>query len=178
MKASGRPELTQFADDVLRGLSSDPKWLSSRYFYDDEGSRLFMEIMKLAEYYPTRAELNVFTNYADEIHRAFTDGTDSFDLIELGAGDGSKTAVLIEHFLSKKIPFTYSPIDISQEANDALSTHFAEKFPDLQIEPHTGDYFDVLGSLKHEGDRRKILLFLGSNIGNFQRTRAVAFFSG
>ncbi len=178
MKASGRTELTQFAEDVLRGLSSDPKWLSSRYFYDDEGSRLFMEIMKLPEYYPSRAELNVFTKYADEIHRAFTEGADSFDLIELGAGDGSKTAVLIEHFLSKDIPFTYSPIDISQEANDALSANFSKRFPELQIDPHTGDYFNILESLKHEGDRRKILMFLGSNIGNFQQKKALEFFSG
>jgi len=173
---SSSPELSQFAEDVLRGLSSTPKQLSSRYFYDDEGSRLFMEIMKLPEYYLSRAELKIFTEQTEAIFEAFTDNAGGIDLIELGAGDGTKTAVLIEHFFEKGIDFTYSPIDISQEANDALETNFREKFPELRISPHTGDYFKVLGSLKNGSDRRKIILFLGSNIGNFLRDQAVSFF--
>jgi len=176
MQSCPTPELSQFADDVLRGLSSVPKQLSSKYFYDDEGSRLFQEIMKLPQYYLTRAEFKVFTEQREAICDAFTDGADAIDLIELGAGDGSKTAVLVEHFLEKQIDFTYSPIDISQEANDALLEKFTEKFPGLRIKPHTGDYFKVLASLKNGSSRRKILMFLGSNIGNFQRTQAVDFF--
>ena len=176
MQATTSPELSQFAEDVLKGLSSSPKQLSSRYFYDDEGSRLFMEIMKLPEYYPTRAEMKIFTEQKAAICAAFTDGTDAIDLIELGAGDGTKTAVLIEHLRSTGADFTYQPIDISQEANDALEARFKEKFPALRIDPHTGDYFKVLGSLKNESGRRKVILFLGSNIGNFLRDNAVAFF--
>ena len=170
------PELTQFAEDVLSGLSSTPKRLSSKYFYDDEGSRLFQEIMKLPEYYPTRAEMKIFTENTREIGEAFGKGVEAIDLIELGAGDGTKTAVLIEHFLRQGLDFTYAPIDISQEANDALLARFTEKFPELRIEPHTGDYFKVLGSLKNGSSRRKIVMFLGSNIGNFQRQQAVDFF--
>ncbi len=173
---STSPELTQFAEDVLRGLSSVPKQLSSSYFYDDEGSRLFMEIMKLPEYYLTRAELKIFTEQTDEICNAFVDGTEAIDLIELGAGDGTKTAVLIEHLLDLDVDFTYQPIDISQEANDVLSTRFHEKFPELRINPHTGDYFKILHSLRNGNGRRKVLMFLGSNIGNFSRDKAVSFF--
>ncbi len=176
MNTSPTPELTQFAEDVLRGLSSTPKQLSSKYFYDDEGSRLFQEIMRLPEYYPTRAEYKIFSERTDEISAAFMNGADAIDLIELGAGDGTKTAVLIEHFLKQGIDFTYSPIDISQEANDALSERFRKKFPELRINPHTGDYFKVLGSLRNGSERRKIMMFLGSNIGNFQRDQAVDFF--
>src|SRR5215203_2600633 len=176
MNTSPTPELSPFAEDVLRGLSSVPKQLSSKYFYDDEGSRLFQEIMSLPEYYPTRAELKIFTEQADAICDAFGHGARSIDLIELGAGDGTKTAVLIEHFLRRDIDFTYSPIDISQEANDALLNRFKEKFPELRISPHTGDYFKVLGDLRNGSDRRKVLMFLGSNIGNFQREQAVDFF--
>lgn len=135
-----------------------------------------MEIMKLPEYYPTRAEFKIFEEQTDEICRAFTDGAIGIDLIELGAGDGAKTAVLIHHFLNEGIDFTYSPIDISQEANDALSTRFRTMFPDLKISPLTGDYFKVLGSLKNGSGRRKVLLFLGSNIGNFQQDKALGFF--
>jgi L-histidine N-alpha-methyltransferase len=176
MESSTSPELTQFAEDVLCGLTSTPKQLSSRYFYDDEGSRLFIEIMKLPEYYPTRAEFRIFTEQTDEIYESFTHGADGIDLIELGAGDGAKTAVLIEHFLNQGLDFTYSPIDISQEANDALAARFHEKFPSLKIDPHTGDYFKVLGSLKNCNGRRKVLMFLGSNIGNFSREKALDFF--
>ncbi len=176
MHNSSSPELTQFAADVLRGLSSSPKTLSSRYFYDDEGSRLFMEIMKLPEYYLTRAELKIFTEQTDAICNAFIESSEALDLIELGAGDGTKTAVLIEHLQSKGVDFTYQPIDISREANDTLAAKFKEQFPDLHITPHTGDYFKVLGSLKNGNERRKIILFLGSNIGNFQRDNAVSFF--
>src|SRR5918993_313240 len=170
------PELSQFASDVLEGLSASPKHLSSRYFYDDEGSRLFMEIMKLPEYYLTRAEMKIFTEQTDAICDAFTESVDAIDLIELGAGDGLKTAVLIERLLENGVDFTYQPIDISQEANDALETRFKERFPSLRIDPHTGDYFQILGSLKNGNGRRKVLMFLGSNIGNFLRDNAVAFF--
>lgn len=176
MQASNSTELSPFADDVLAGLSSTPKHLSSRYFYDDEGSRLFMEIMRLPEYYPTRAEMKIFTQQKDAICEAFTSGSTGLDLIELGAGDGSKTAVLIEHLLSMGADFTYQPIDISQEANEALEATFRQKFPRLRIDPHTGDYFRVLGSLRNGNGRRKVILFLGSNIGNFLRDNAVAFF--
>ena len=183
MKTSTTPELSQFASDVLGGLSAEPKHLSSRYFYDDEGSRLFREIMKLPEYYLTRAEMQVFTEQKQEICDAFTTDETSdrnvrvpIDLIELGAGDGLKTAVLIQHLLANDVDFTYQPVDISQEANDALAARFREKFPHLRIDPHTGDYFKVLGSLKSEAGRRKVLMFLGSNIGNFLRDQAVQFF--
>ena len=176
MRSVSTPELTQFASDVLEGLSSEPKHLSSRYFYDDEGSRLFREIMKLPEYYLTRAEMQVFTEQKAAICDAFTEGVEAVDLIELGAGDGSKTTVLVEQLLENGVDFTYQPIDISQEANDALAARFRAKFPDLRIDPHTGDYFKVLGSLKNETGRRKVLMFLGSNIGNFLRGHAVHFF--
>lgn len=176
MDTRATPELTQFAEDVLRGLSSTPKQLSSRYFYDDEGSRLFMKIMELPEYYLTRAEYGIFMEQANKIYLAFTNGAPEIDLIELGAGDGTKTAVLIEHFLDKGLDFTYSPIDISQEANDALSAKFGENFPGLRIRPFTGNYFHVLSSLTNGNGRRKVLMFLGSNIGNFLREQALDFF--
>ncbi len=169
MQSTPTPELTQFAEDVLAGLSSTPKALSSKYFYDDEGSRLFREIMKLPEYYLTGCEEDVFSSQTEEIYRAFANGSDAFDLIELGAGDGTKTAILVDHFLKRGADINYSPIDISQEALDALSAKFTVEFPSLKIETRNGDYFQILQSLKDGNGRRKILLFLGSNIGNFNR---------
>ena len=168
--------MTQFAVDVLSGLSETPKSLSSKYFYDDEGSRLFQEIMKLPEYYLTGCENEIFSTQADAIFSSFANGGGGFDLIELGAGDGTKTAVLVDHFLKQNADITYSPIDISQEALDALSAKFTAEFPLLKMETRTGDYFRILKSLKNGPARRKILLFLGSNIGNFDREHALVFF--
>ncbi len=176
MQSSTSTELTTFAEDVLKGLSSTPKQLSSKYFYDDEGSRLFQEIMKLPEYYLTGCEREIFSSQADPIFRSFENGGGGFDLIELGAGDGTKTAILIEHFLRQAADISYTPIDISQEALDALTIKFAADFPSLRVLARNGDYFRILNELKTLSSRRKVLLFLGSNIGNFDRPRAVDFF--
>ena len=171
-----QPQIEFFAADVMSGLSGEPKSLSSKYFYDDEGSRLFRQIMDLPEYYLTRAEFEIFSTKTKEIFAAFTDSAKSFDLIELGAGDGTKTAVLIDYFLGQKADFTYAPIDISQEAVDALTKKFKVKFPSLSINARTGDYFRILETLKTASAKRKIILFLGSNIGNFSREQAIVFF--
>src|SRR5437762_5754672 len=176
MQSSPSPELTQFAEDVIRGLSATPKALSSKYFYDDEGTRLFQEIMKLPEYYLTGCESEIFSQQGDAIYTGFANGDNAFDLIELGAGDGSKTALLVRHFLKHNADISYSPIDISQEALDALTDKFDREFRSLNMTAMNGDYFKILRSLKNSGGRRKVLLFLGSNIGNFSRDQSVHFF--
>jgi L-histidine N-alpha-methyltransferase len=172
-----KSELDAFAENVLNGLSAKPKHLSSRYFYDDEGSRLFMEIMKLPEYYLTRAETAIFNSRSREICNAFLESSQgAIDVVELGAGDGAKTAILIDCLIRMNADFSYLPIDISQEANDALAARFSRRFPTLRISPLTGDYLEILDSLKTQPQRRKIILFLGSNIGNFTAERADEFF--
>jgi dimethylhistidine N-methyltransferase len=176
MQTTPATEISQFAADVLEGFTATPKHLSSKYFYDDEGSRLFQEIMRLPEYYLTGCEMEIFERQGASICRSFANGDNAFDLIELGAGDGTKTAVLVSHFLERNADITYSPIDISREALDALSAKFTAEFPTLRMEPLQGDYFRILDSLKNGGGRRKVLLFLGSNIGNFTRGQSVSFF--
>ena len=167
-----------FAADVLQGLSAEPKFLSSKYFYDDEGSRLFQEIMRLPEYYLTRAELEIFQTQTKEIFAAFGADEEPFDLIELGAGDGTKTSLLVDHFLRERADFRYVPIDISAEALGFLADQFREKFPALLMRPEQGDYFRTLETFQRASDRKKIILFLGSNIGNFGHEQALEFFRG
>lgn len=178
MQSSGSAKRDVFAEDVLEGLSLTPKQLSSKYFYDDEGSRLFTEIMKLPEYYLTRAEFEIFTGQSRQICDAFTAGVSEFDLIELGAGDGTKTAVLIKELLGRGVDFSYIPIDISREALDVLTSKFRGSFPDLNIGPMLGDYFRILETLRDKRSRRKVLMFLGSNIGNFSAERMDEFLGG
>jgi len=165
-----------FADDVRRGLSAAPKFLSSKYFYDDEGSRLFQEIMKLPEYYLTKSEYEILSGQTKEICAAFGAETGEFDLIELGAGDGAKTSLLVDFFLKRQTDFTYVPIDISAEALKCLTEKFAAQFPNLSIQAEQGDYFLTLQTFKSKSARRKIILFLGSNIGNFGKAQAQDFF--
>lgn len=176
MQSSSAAKHYTFAEDVEKGLSSNPKFLSSKYFYDDAGSRLFQEIMKLPEYYLTRSEYEIFSTRAGEIFDAFAAATGEFDLIELGAGDGSKTAVLIDYFLKNGAVFRYVPVDISAEALNILAEKYKEQFPDLDIQAEQGDYFKTLEAFTKKTDKRKVVLFLGSNIGNFSAEQALRFF--
>jgi len=176
MQSSSAIKQNTFADDVLRGLSAAPKFLSSKYFYDDEGSRLFQEIMKLPEYYLTGAEFEIFSTQTSKIFEVFTKADETFDLIELGAGDGSKTSLLVDYFLKYTADFTYVPIDISAEALSFLTEKFQTQFPGLSIQTEQGDYFQKLETFQSKSVKRKIILFLGSNIGNFGKEQAQNFF--
>lgn len=176
MQTSSAVKHDTFADDVFEGLSSKPKSLSSKYFYDDEGSRLFQEIMKLPEYYLTRAELEIFQTQTGEIFESFNGRNGAFDLIELGAGDGTKTSLLVDYFLAQKADFHYVPIDISAEALNFLTAKFEREFPALSMKTEQGDYFRTLETFSEKSDRKKVILFLGSNIGNFSAEQALNFF--
>lgn len=164
-----------FAKDVFEGLSSTPKFLSSRYFYDEIGDNLFQQIMKMPEYYLTRSEFEIFQNQKDKILSVFSNDGRPFQLVEFGAGDGTKTKVLLEHFLEKKAEFTYLPIDISENVLSQLTKDLENKLPELSVEPQQGEYFEALGSLTNGGKTRKVMLFLGSNIGNFRPAEAQKF---
>ncbi len=176
MQSASETKKETFAEDVLTGLSANPKYLSSKYFYDDEGSRLFQEIMKVPEYYLTRSEYEIFSRQTAEIFEAFKADAAPFDLIELGAGDGSKTSLLVDYFLKQNAEFRYVPIDISAEALNFLTNKFKTQFPALNMQTEQGDYFKTLETFKEKFDKKKIILFLGSNIGNFSEIQALDFF--
>lgn len=156
--------LTYFAKDVLKGLSSKPKKLSSRYFYDAIGDKLFQQIMELEEYYPTRTEHEIFSTQKNAILQAFDR---PFRLIELGAGDGKKTKVLLKHFVDEHVSFTYSPVDISEDILEELKDSLIKEIPELRVEPLPGDYFHVMEETVSHEEQRNVVLFLGSNIGNY-----------
>lgn len=173
-----------FSQDVVTGLAQSPKVLSSKYFYDDRGSELFQKIMGLSEYYPTDCEFEILERYKHALLSLFSPEIfipDSkpehryFDLVELGAGDGLKTKILLRHFLSCGAAFQYAPIDISQAALDGLSADLAREFPDLQVEAVCNEYGGGLERLRSESNHRRVLLFLGSSIGNFSKPEAVGF---
>lgn len=167
--------MSTFAEDVKDGLLQNPKQLPSKYFYNEEGDKLFQTIMGLGEYYLTRCEFQIFEDQKDNILKRLSGGGAPFRLVELGAGDGTKTKVLLSHFIEKEADFTYAPIDISQNVLDQLSTDLSKNLPGLQIEPVQGDYFHALADLNAADDMRDVVLFLGSNIGNFSIPAAQQF---
>ncbi len=160
-------DISSFAKDVREGLSLQSKRLSSRYFYDETGDRIFQQIMQLEEYYPTRTELAIFQESKQEILSTFLR---SFRIIELGVGDGMKTKVLLRYFLDQKVDFTYSPVDISADILSELKRSLIKEIPDLKVEPLAGDYFEIMGETVEKNEERNVVFFLGSNIGNYNYT--------
>lgn len=164
---------TGFAEDTLIGLSSESKYLLSKYFYDESGSRIFEEIMRMPEYYLTDCELEIFENYKIDLADQFFSPNKGFQLIELGAGDGLKTKVLLSHLFKNGVDFTYIPIDISRESMEKLKQDIHKRLPGLDVQEQIGDYLDLIPLLN--GSIPKIVLFLGSNIGNFSYEESLTF---
>lgn len=159
--------LSELATDALRGLSAKRKFLLSKYFYDDKGSSIFQDIMQMPEYYLTDCEHEIFTTQKKQIVDAFIEDTSGFELIELGSGDGLKTKVLLNDLVNRAISFKYIPIDISSKANNELVQSLTNEMPTLKVNAQTGDFFLVMKKLNGFSSLRKVILFLGSNIGNF-----------
>lgn len=167
-------DLSQFAGDVVRGLTSTPKSLPSKYFYNANGDHLFQMIMTLPEYYLTRAEYEIFKFQCSKIIRTIA-SDEPLQLIELGAGDGLKTKLLLKELYKQNINFQYYPIDISANALDILSGSVEKDFKDISIHPIEGEYFKALASPQLHAKSKKLILFLGSTIGNFPTYEASNF---
>ena len=166
---------SQFACDVLMGLTARNKFLQSKYFYDNAGSLLFQKIMALPEYYLTKSEEEIFSKQREKIFSVFSYNAESINLIELGAGDGSKTKILLQYFASKNYTHKYTAIDISKKALLILGNILKSILPDLSIKLIHEEYFK---GLLHEGtiaNEKRVLLFLGSNIGNFLLKDSIEF---
>jgi L-histidine N-alpha-methyltransferase len=164
-----------FAYDIEVGLSSRPKKIPSKYFYDDKGSQLFQEITRLQEYYPTRTELENLQS----IKEILPDIIDAsvIDIVELGVGDGHKTKILIDSFKQKNITVNFYPIDISLEALQLLKNNFSPE-DNLTIHGILGEYLQGLRFARKNSHNRQIVLLLGSNIGNFTPEEAIEILKG
>lgn len=159
-----------FASDVRRGLTSSPKFLSPKYFYDELGSKLFESICLLPEYYLTRAETEILTTHGDEIVRSLKAPV---RLVELGSGSSQKTRLLIEALLANQNELSYQPIDISETALSESARALENDYPRLRVTPVAGDYTKSL-NLPHRAENDRVLvLFLGSNIGNYNKVEAL-----
>ncbi|HEX8456998.1 MAG TPA: L-histidine N(alpha)-methyltransferase [Pyrinomonadaceae bacterium] len=173
-----------YARETAAGLTASPKQLFPKYFYDELGSLLFDAICLVPEYYLTRAENEIFARSAQEIvdaavAAAVTTHKDApLSLLELGSGSATKTRRIIEALLARQKDLLYTPVDISASALEASARALLQSYPALHIEAYAADYETALAALRRERDERPgnlLALFLGSNIGNFDRDSAEAF---
>ncbi|HYG09862.1 MAG TPA: L-histidine N(alpha)-methyltransferase [Pyrinomonadaceae bacterium] len=167
-----------FARDTSHGLSASAKQLFPKYFYDELGSELFDAICLLPEYYLTRAENEILARHAGEIVAAAAPDGAPLSLLELGSGSAAKTRRIIEAVLKRQARLLYLPVDISASALEASARALLQSYPALRIEAYASDYDTALARLTGEREargERLLALFLGSNIGNFDRDGARQF---
>ncbi len=157
------------AREVREGLSATPKRLPAKLFYDEIGSALFEQITELPEYYLTRTERGIFEDYAADILDA---AGPSLTLVELGAGTASKTCILIEELLQRQSRALFYPIDVSPSALNEAVKQMAVQFPQLRVSPVVADYTGGVPALTRISGR-KLVLYIGSSIGNFEPSQAV-----
>lgn len=160
----------RFARAVATGLTVMPKRLPCCYFYDQAGSELFEAICELPEYYVTRAESAILETHARDIVAAAPAST----LIELGSGAATKTRWLLDAFMQHQGTLRYVPVDICRTVLEDSSRALLRAYPTLEILAVAGEYQEALTHLQSEGEP-KLILWLGSNIGNFARDEAATF---
>ena len=170
--AASDPE-PQVGSDVIQGLTQTPKTLPPQYFYDDRGSVLFEQICELPEYYPTRTEASILRHYASEI----TGMTGACELVELGSGSSTKTRLLLDAYAAHAYPLRYVPIDVSAGILESSAKQLLLDYPSLQIQGLVGTYELALQQLTPTQLPTRMIVFLGSTLGNFKPQECDAFFS-
>lgn len=161
---------TPLGAEVYRGFTRMPKRLSPWVFYDQRGSELFEAITELPEYYLTRTERGIFADRASEILEAA--GRKKLTILEMGAGTAAKTGLLLAAAVRRQEQVTYVPIDISESALEEARRRLSEALPEVHVNPSVADYTRELPVMAAPGSRR-LVLYIGSSIGNFDPPQAV-----
>jgi L-histidine Nalpha-methyltransferase len=160
-----------FAQDVACGLTAAQKWLPPKYFYDERGSQLYEQICALPEYYPYRAEMEILSTYAAEIHAEIG----RLALVEFGSGSATKTRHLLSAYEWAGRPFRYCPVDISQEILWDMAQRLLQEYSHIEIRAMHADFAgqpEVIQAFQLE---KKAVAFFGSSLGNFTPEESVAF---
>jgi L-histidine Nalpha-methyltransferase len=155
------------ASSVYEGLLSRPKWLPSWLFYDSAGSRLFDEITRIPEYYVTRTERAILESCASEIVSRAAGGN-ALRLVELGAGSAEKTRLLLSAAVQRQDTVFYEPVDVSASALIEAQMRIEEEIPGVLVCPRVADYTHELELDSTLPKERRLVLYIGSSIGNFE----------
>lgn len=157
--------------DVIKGLSQKPKTVPCRYFYDDRGSQLFEQITDLPEYYPTRTEQTILEQHALDIAQL----TGASELVELGSGSSRKTRLLLEAYIQLHRQLQYCPIDVSTGILKTTALELLQQYPRLKVCGLAGTYEQALAQLPPREQENRMLIFLGSTIGNLSEVECNQF---
>jgi len=151
----------RMAEDIRRGLEAEQKFISSKYFYDARGSKLFEKICHLPEYYLTRTEMAILREAATKLTKAFRDG----DIVELGSGANWKIRTLLDAMgNARRATIRYIPMDVSADALETAAAGLLSLYPELEVKALVADFTCELHHMP--SNRPKIIMFLGSTIGN------------
>jgi dimethylhistidine N-methyltransferase len=162
------PELVEYRDEILKGLTAPQKRLSPKYLYDRRGSELFDRICSLPEYYPTRTELKLMESHLDEVAGLVGERA---AVIEFGAGSNVKVRLLLDRL---REPAAYVPVDISPEFLLAQVDSLRTDYPGVHMQPVFADFTRPFELPEHPVEPlRNLVFFPGSTIGNFTRPRAL-----
>ncbi|HEY2466962.1 MAG TPA: L-histidine N(alpha)-methyltransferase [Terracidiphilus sp.] len=157
----------KIASSVYEGLLSKPKWLPSWLFYDSAGSRLFDQITHIPEYYPTRTERGILTARAADIVTNAA-GDNALRLVELGAGSADKTRLLLNAAVERQDTVFYEPVDVSASALVEAQMRIEDEIPGVLVCPRVQDYTHDLELDSTLPSERRLVLYIGSSIGNFE----------
>jgi dimethylhistidine N-methyltransferase len=157
----------RIAAAVWEGLTATPKRLPPWLFYDEAGSRLFDEITELPEYYLTRTERSIFAAHAAQMIARAAEGS-PLRITELGAGSADKTRLLLAAAVAQQGSLVYEPVDVSASALEAARERIERGFEAVTVYPRVADYTQGLGLEPTEADERRLVLYIGSSIGNFE----------
>ncbi len=168
-QGTARDPFANLAEDVRRGLTTAPKELPAKYFYDARGAQLFEEICELPEYYPTRTEHALLEQIADEVIASCRPTT----LVEFGSGSSRKTRILLDAMAHGGLLDFYVPIDLSEVVLRQTAFALSDDYPGLRVHGVIGDFEHPVEGLPEVGPR--LITFLGGTIGNLTRGEAMAF---
>ena len=164
---------TRLEDDVRRGLTATPKSLPPKYFYDRTGSMLFERITELPEYYPTRTELSLLEKIAPNLTGSFFRG----DIVEIGAGSSGKTRLVLDALNGNRRAVCYVPLDVDRLTLEVSATRLLSDYPGLNVHAVVGDFERDLARVPPASGRR-LVMFLGSTIGNLDPPARARFLAG
>lgn len=162
--------LETMADEVREGLTSSPKQISPKYFYDAKGSQLFEQITALPEYYPTRAERDLLADVAAELMEAIQ----PVQLVELGSGSSSKTRLLLDTPAADRVLSEYVPFDVSKAIVEESAIGLLADYSALAVHGVVGDFFLHLSGIP-DAPGPRLVLFLGGTIGNLHPIERIGF---
>lgn len=165
---------SDFKQDILHGLRSPQKSLPSKYFYDEQGDALFQQIMQMDEYYLPGCEREIIENEVKKIAEILLESAIHWNIIELGAGDGTKTICMLKGLLDHGVSVEYTALDISPNVLEINSNNIKQALPELKMKTVPGNYYRTFHTIPGKATHN-LIIYMGSNIGNYSLTGAQKF---